>query len=429
MPRTKETRNHSGSILKKNETRENRKITYYVARKRYFDPKTGKYKDKTQRCATHSEAKTALVNLQNDVEKLLTEETELIKDARLFELIAYFEKEYVKPHQFVAGRHIGYRKNLDTLKRILREIEKYFGNLPVRKINYEQIRAFSEKLATTKTKRGGNPAAGTVNEKLSLFRRVLTVGVQLQWIEINPFKLGEALITKKGQKARTRILSFEEENRLLAECVNDIRVKTIKWRGKKDGVEMPVHVHRAYLKPYILLSLDTAMRRGEVFDMKWRQVDFDNHAIYLTEEAASNSKTGAEGVLPMTTRIHDLLTEIKRVSPHTGKDDFVLGKVDFKKAFNGACADAKIFDLQYRDLRATGATRMLMAGTNDVMTRKVTRHARAETLLDHYTRINLVNAQNIGARLDSLIQSNQPKGKSKGAPKVKQKSKASKKAA
>ena len=393
MPRTKETRNFLGTILQKKITRNGRKVTVFTARKRYAlldadgnpqkDAK-GKiiYKDKTKRCFSMSEAQIALTNITKEIEqeqkKFLEEQKAAPKDRSFFELVEYFRTEYVKPAIFSGGEKIaGYRQDLETIKRHLNEFKKYFGDVPLKAFTYEDFRRFKEHLASTPTKFGSLPQPSTYNRKLTLLNRVLNVGVQLEWLVVNPMKKGKPLIKKSIENKRNRMLTFEEEERLLAQCV---------------GL-------REHLKLYILLSLETAMRRSEVWNLQWWQVDFQKSVIYLTEEAAKKTKTGEEGILPLTKRLADELKKIHEVSPSTAPNDLVVGKLETKRSFHTACRLAGIKNLQYRDLRATGATRMVLAGNPESQVMKATRHTEFDTFLTHYTGVDVKNAQVIGERL------------------------------
>ena len=72
---------------------------------------------------------------------------------------------------------------------------------------------------------------------------MLNFALQNDWIIQNPFTKIKGIIAQSAEAERERVLSFEEENRLLAVC--------------KD--------QRAHLRPMLICALDTAMRRGEIF--------------------------------------------------------------------------------------------------------------------------------------------------------------------
>lgn len=414
MPRTKETRNPLGSIFTRTITKNGKKIKVYDARKRYVVDQTedGKpiYKDRTKRCLSYADATTALLNFPVEIEEELKQKkTEKTREHTFFELCEYYRTEYVKPAVYSGKRKIaGYRQNLKTLGRYIDEFKEFFGDVPVSQINYQYLRRFAVHLATTKTKRGDLPAASTYHKKLTVLQRMFSIAIQMDWVLVSPFKRGEPLIKKSAEQERNRMLTYEEEERLLAACVDG----TFPYKFERYGntYEAVKHVQRSYLRPYIFCSLDAAMRRGEIFEMRWWQVDFDNRVIYLTKDAAAKTKTGAEGILPLTARLADELLKIKNsLRRPPMPNDYVLGKCEFKRAFSQVCKDAGITDLQFRDLRATGATRMQLSGTVANLVKKVTRHSKVETLHKHYTLVDMRNAQEIGDRLDEYNQAEKAK--------------------
>lgn len=231
-----------------------------------------------------------------------------------------------------------------------------------------------------------NLAGYASNSAPGFLRRVFNIAVdELDWLIKSPFKRGMKLIHKSAEKERHRVMTFEEEQKLLAQCQK---------------------IHRKHLLPYIIIAVDTAMRRSEIYNLRWWQIDFENNVIYLTQEAAKFSKTGAEGILPMTERVFALLKDIQAKNRAFNPKSLVLGKTDFKKSWKAVCVDANVTDLQFRDLRATAVVRMLNAGVSGDLVRKITRHSKdTDIFLKHYTRIDLSNAQNIGKKLQEFNQS------------------------
>ena len=77
-----------------------------------------------------------------------------------------------------------------------------------------------------------------------MLRRMLNVAQREGWILRNPFAAGDSLISLADENKRERILTREEEMKLLAAC------------------DTP---QRAHLKGIIICAIDTGMRQGEYF--------------------------------------------------------------------------------------------------------------------------------------------------------------------
>ena len=113
-------------------------------------------------------------------------------------------------------------------------------------------------------------------------------------------------------------MTFEEEKKLLAACEVD---------------------SRKHLRPILIAAVDTAMRRGELLKLRWRNVDFDARSI---EIEAFNTKTARARAVAMTSRLE---SELKQLHENAPKDPegLVFGiKDNFKNGFAAACKEAKV---------------------------------------------------------------------------------------
>lgn len=410
--RTKQTRSPDGTIRSFKEKRtvdhwgKKKTVEVWEARKRYRCERCEKcaasprhYHEKKKRAYSHAEALAALHNLRIEI----ADELQRLKEAserdapererKFFELCDYFETHYVKPAVFVGNRQVGgYRQNLKTIRAYIEEFRAFFGDVPVKKISYEDLSRYTEYLSTQTRKPKNNqitPEAGTlsvrsINDRLTFLRRVFSVGVQKEWLFVNPFKKGAALICRDAENRRTRLLSREEEARLIAHCT-----------GK-----------RAHLVPIIYLTIDTTLRSKEIFRLRWtpdkdglNYVDLDNRVIY-----AVNSKTriARPKLVPITNRVYNALQEIKSEQERAGLDSPLVFEVhEIKRAFNAAVKDAGLADLQFRDLRKTGGARMREAGLSDAEVMTVMGHTQERTYQTHYVVVDEAAAKRIGERMDN----------------------------
>jgi integrase len=67
-----------------------------------------------------------------------------------------------------------------------------------------------------------------------------------------------------------------KKQRLLAACQGE---RTItykrKLRGKEQEVTAKISEDNPHLKAIIILALDSGMRRGEIFKLRWEDIDFE----------------------------------------------------------------------------------------------------------------------------------------------------------
>jgi integrase len=155
---------------------------------------------------------------------------------------------------------------------------------------------------------------------------------------------------------RERYLSVDEESRLM-------------------GV---LFGRRAYLKPIIILALNTGMRRGEILNLEWWQIDFSTNRLIVTK-----TKSGKPRHIPMNEAVKEILLELREMN--RGKYVFESRRnpghpiQDPKKSFNGALKDAGIENFRFHDLRHTAGTRLAEAGADAFTIKDILGHASIQT--------------------------------------------------
>jgi integrase len=63
------------------------------------------------------------------------------------------------------------------------------------------------------------------------------------------------------------------------------------------------------LKDIVTVALHTGMRRGEIFNLKWFDLDFDRALIQVRK-----TKTTLNRVVPMNARVREVLNQQRRTS-------------------------------------------------------------------------------------------------------------------
>jgi integrase len=202
--------------------------------------------------------------------------------------------------------------------------------------------AMIEQFKARRIKAGKAPA--TVNRELSVLSKLFTVAVRNEKAELNPCQNVQRFTL---DNERVRYLTEDEEKRLF-EAMGD----------------------NEQLKDIVTVALHTGMRRGEIFNLKWFDLDFDREVIQVRK-----TKTKLNRVVPMNARVRQVLNQQRRSSEFVFTSDRTGGRlVDVKKAFDAARIEAKIPDFQLRDLRHSCATRLSDQGEELVTVAEILGH-------------------------------------------------------
>jgi integrase len=78
---------------------------------------------------------------------------------------------------------------------------------------------------------------------------------------------------------------------------------------------------RKHLEGIFLIALDCALRRGEIFKLRWSEVDLERRTIKVT---AFNSKTARKRTMAMTLRVFNELQKLGSESDND-RDKLVFG--------------------------------------------------------------------------------------------------------
>ena len=392
----------TGSIVKRKPRTKSEKPSWW-ARVTYIDPVTGKRRDLQRRANSKADARDRVHELVKEIDT--TEGRTLAHERKTFiDLASYYEKHYLKPAEYIEGRKVAGLRSLEGLSGQLNAARDYFGRRSLRTITYADLADFRSQRLKTPTR--GDVARhasalkeyekarkqkhkverpqlivtrtiATVNRELALLRRMLNVAQREGWIARNPLSLGESLISVADEKKRERILTREEETRLLAACDNG---------------------RRRHLRPIIVCALDTGMRQGEIFSLRWCEVDLDKGMITV---AAFNTKTMRARTISLTARLARELEALAAQAPKQ-PDDLVFGISDnVKRSLDTARRAVGLEDVRFHDLRHTAATRLVGANIPLSEVGRVLGHTQANTTY-RYVNANLETAKRAAAALDAF---------------------------
>lgn len=213
--------------------------------------------------------------------------------------------------------------------------------------------------------------ATTVNREIAALRAMLSKAQEWGFIQQHPLQLFK--LTRTDPNAVVRFLSKEEElalRKALDKREKDLRARRQsgnQWRaarGKALLDELDSSIFVDHLKPMVLLSINTGLRQGELFNLEWSDIDLEHTNLTVRGDVAKSGKTRH---LPLNM---EALTVLKDWATQTGFTGYVFQARDggpfdnVRKAWTAVLSDAGIKNFRWHDLRHHFASRLVMAGVD-----------------------------------------------------------------
>jgi integrase len=225
-----------------------------------------------------------------------------------------------------------------------------------------------ERWIVDRKKLGISPA--TINRQVGMLKASLARAVKWQILTVNPLSAIKAQRLDKNVKVR--FLSDEEEHHLMIALHNreqrrrEERNSGNSWR-KKRGIE-PLEVTCSsdfsdHLFPMVLISLNTGMRRGELFSLTWNNVDLVRQII--TVEGAC-AKSGQTRHIPMNATVLEVFRKLSKSAKSdlifVGRDGGMFDNV--KRSWMRVLKEANINTFRWHDMRHHFASRLVQRGVD-----------------------------------------------------------------
>ena len=188
----------------------------------------------------------------------------------------------------------------------------------------DHVTAFEvEQWRSARLKAGTSKA--TVNRDLNTLKAALRLAVQ--WKLLAASSLGNVKNATIDAADRVRFLAPAEETRLRNalrfrdEARRAERERANTWRLQRGYEEWPdLGDYTDHLTPIVLLTLNTGLRRGELFNLRWRDVDLGRARLTV---AAEGGKSGHSRHIPLNAEAAKVLRTWRgEAAPRV--DDFVF---------------------------------------------------------------------------------------------------------
>lgn len=231
--------------------------------------------------------------------------------------------------------------------------------------NYSMASLGSKRLASWRDARLTQVSGSTVNRELNIISAVINTAIR-EWGIALPYNPVSLIRRPPSSPGRDRRLDVSEEKRLLAALAVVPRLPD----GRFAGVQNP------WLRPLVELALETAMRRGELLSLEWRNLDLDRRIAFLPV-----TKNGQVRTVPLSTRAVAILSSLPRSI--SGKV-FPVTADALKKGFTRACVRAGLTGIVFHTLRHEATSRLAEKLPNLVELGAVTGHKDLRMLRRYY---------------------------------------------
>lgn len=226
-------------------------------------------------------------------------------------------------------------KNKEYMARSEGELVTRFGGIPLRRFTVALLESYQQTLLAA----GKAPA--TINRKMALVKHLFRKCNDWGWADDDALRTVRKVRMLREPPGRLRYLTPEEVRRLLDECDEGLR-----------GV--------------VTVALCTGMRRGEILNLTWADVDLRNGYLLVAD-----SKNGQRREIPINASVDDVLSGLVRPINDSAR---VFADVEVRHNFERACKRAGIYNFRFHDLRHAAASFMAMAGVDLMAIKQILGH-------------------------------------------------------
>ena len=234
---------------------------------------------------------------------------------------------------------------------IPKALAPFLGRVRLNEINSLMVEKYKQQRLKLGLKKS------SINREVGLLKSMLTTAVKWELLDRNGAR--DARLFRLDEPPSHRILSYEEEAKLMAAC------------------DEPEWQYRApHLKPIILVALYTGLRRSKILRLRWTDIDFDN-SLLLVRKAKTRAGQGR------LDNLNSLLMELLLSLQQQAKSEWVFPSPydqkkhikDVKHSFNRAVQVAEIPRITFHHLRHTFCTRLEADGVPLSVIQELAGHA------------------------------------------------------
>lgn len=235
-----------------------------------------------------------------------------------------------------------YKRNYRNVLQHLNWWKRQLGNYLLNEVSPPLVANCRDILLNEPNLKGKKRAPATVVRYLASLSIVFEAAIkEWHWIEKNPVRLIKKPVINN---ARQRFLSEEECKSLLENCEKS---------------------SNSFLYPIVVLALFTGMRRREILNLTWEDIDFEKNTIRLRY-----TKNGSTRYVPMPRIVSATTKKLFESETIIDKGFYLFSginpdkEIDIRSAWRHCIKRADLSGLRFHDLRHSCASFLAMSGAN-----------------------------------------------------------------
>lgn len=249
----------------------------------------------------------------------------------------------------------------------------YFAEMPIGQITKNEIaryRKWRHDAYLGSRPEGAKPLSETtLNRDCEVIRHCLFWSVDEGFLSTNPIA---RMRMPRARGRRRPVLPVADEVKLLGTCSD-------------------------HLRRIVIAALDTGLRRGELLNQRWEDVDFERKVISVTH---SKTAGGEHRLVPITQRVTEILIAERKLSGMVFTfDGEAIGSI--KTGWKGALRRSGIPRMRFHDLRHTFNSRLADLGIIADVRKALMGHSSGDDVNSLYTHVEIGTLREAIRRLET----------------------------
>ena len=228
----------------------------------------------------------------------------------------------------------------------------------IHQVAYTKLESINPNGSNTGTKRAAKKMSGIDLNKSNQF--LIMVGSLVFLVTFQLLIIQRKQSVKKNNPSDNKMLGSDDQTSDKKVNLLPDDSKELRYLSKKECEEL-INSCGPHLKSIVITALNTGMKKIELLNLKWENVDIEHGFIMLDKTKKSERK------IPLNDTLETTLINISRRQhvPYVFYNN-TTGKPyrNISKSFANALRMAKINNFQFRDLRHTFASHLILEGVD-----------------------------------------------------------------